>query len=113
MLDPVDDEDELELDGVEDDELDEDVLEVLGAAELDELELGVDELDDEASGPAGFPFSHPMVAARPRATAPPLRRRRKSRRSESRFGAPFASMGRSFWLAIPATVAIPRPSPRH
>jgi hypothetical protein len=99
LLDPVDDEDELELEGVEDDELDEDVLEVLGAAELDELELGLVELEDEPSGPAGLPFSQPMVATSPIAIAPPLSRRRKSRRSDS-FPVPLTSMGRSFWLAM-------------
>ncbi len=49
--------------------LDEDVLEVLDWA-LELLEaLGVDELEDdeEPSGPAGLPFSHPIVAARPTA----------------------------------------------
>ena len=123
LLEPVDEDedDELELDGVVDDELEDDVLEVLGA-ELDELELlGVDD-DDEPpvefevelpSGPVGLPFSHPMVAARPRVIAPPLRRRRKSRRSESAFPGSFAAVGRSFWLAMaedmcnPTAMAVP------
>jgi hypothetical protein len=115
VLDPVDDEDELELelelDGAEEDELEDDVLEVLGAAELDELAVGVEELDelvDEPSGPTGLPFAQPTAATRPMAIAPPLRRRRKSRRSESPFGA-FVSMGRSFWFAMAAESASPRP----
>jgi hypothetical protein len=115
LLDPVEDDDELELDGVEEDELEDDVLDVLGA-ELDELELlGVEE-DEEPpvefvvelpSGPVGLPFSHPMVAASPSVIAPPLRRRRKSRRSESDFPGSFASVGRSLWLAMAADMCNP------
>ena len=94
--------DELELDGVDEDELDDDVLEVLGAGELDELPvLGFVELV-VLSGPVGFPFAHPIVAASPMVSAPPLSRRRKSRRSASAFRASFSSISRSLWLAMPA-----------
>jgi hypothetical protein len=93
--------DELELDGVDEDELDDDVLEVLGVVELDEL----DELPGFGavpSGPVGLPFAQPMVAASPMVSAPPLRRRRKSRRSASAFRASFSSIFRSLWLAMTA-----------
>ena len=109
LLDPVEDEDELELDGVDEDELDDDVLEVLGVEEIDELlELlgaGLVELEVlEVEGSVGDVtplLSHPIEAASPRVIAPPLRRRRKSRRSASALSASFSSIFRSFWCAIP------------
>ena len=82
------------------------MLEVLGAA-LDELEPPVEFEVELPSGPVGLPFSHPIVAARPRVIAPPLRRRRKSRRSESAFPGSFASVDRSFWLAMAADMCNP------
>ena len=77
------------------------MLDVLGVV-LEELEPPVEFDVELPSGLVGLPFSHPMVAARPRVIAPPLRRRRKSRRSESAFPGSFASVGRSFWLAMAA-----------
>ena len=99
-----DDEDELELDGADEDELDDEVLEVLGADELDELVLevlGAGFVELEVSvGDVTLPFSQPIVAARPSVIAPPLRRRRKSRRSASALSASFPSIFRSLWWVM-------------
>lgn len=97
---PEDDDDELELDGALEDELEEEVLEVLGAAELDEDVLDV----EEAVGDVGPPFSQPMEATRPMVIAPPLSRRRKSRRAARAFCASFSSIFRSFGWAMPSAL---------
>ena len=116
-----DDEDEVELEGVDDDELDDEVLEVLGAGAdeleddvLDPLEAGLVVLDvEEPVGDVGPLLSHPIEAASPMVIAPPLRRRRKSRRSASALSASFSSIFRSFWWAIPVWVASAEPGERR
>ena len=69
------------------------MLEVLGADELLELlGAGLEELDvEEPVGDVGL-FSQPIEAASPKVMAPPLRRRRKSRRSASALSASFSSI---------------------
>lgn len=95
---PEDDEEDEELEGAVEDELEDDVLEVLGAGELEDVD-DVEEFEDvdEPVGDVGLSLSHPIVAARPNVMAPPLSRRRKSRRSASAFGVSFPSIFRSFW----------------
>jgi hypothetical protein len=95
-----DDDDELGL-GAVDDELDDDVLEVLGAGALDDPAEDVEGVDDvdEAVGPVGLSLSQ-AIEPSPMVIAPPLRRRRKSRRSERVFRVPSVSFFRS-WSAMP------------
>lgn len=102
LRDDDEDEDELELDGVEDDELDDDVLEVLGAGALEELLEGVGDVEelDAPVGEEGPLLSHPIEAASPIVIAPPLSRRRKSRRSARVFRTAFSSILRSLWSAM-------------
>jgi hypothetical protein len=102
-------EDELELleeleDGVDDDELDDEVLEVLGAGDAEELLDGVGEGEelDSPDGELGPLLSHPIDAASPIVIAPPLRRRRKSRRSARVFRTTVSSIFRSLWSAMAA-----------
>jgi hypothetical protein len=99
---PPDDDDVDELDGAEDDELEDDVLDVLGAGagELEEL-LELPRVELAASVGEVTPLlSHPIVAASPRVMAPPLKRRRKSRRSVRALSASFSSIFRSLWSVM-------------
>ena len=97
------DELELELDGVDEDELEDEVLDVLDP-------LGLEELEDEAPvGDNGPLLSHAMEPPSPSVSAPPLRRRRKSRRSERALSVSGSSIFRSFWSAMPGRAASTTP----
>jgi hypothetical protein len=91
------------------------VLEVLGAGAVEELlevldVLGVPELVEDAPvGDVGPLLSQPMEAASPRVIAPPLRRRRKSRRWARALRVSGSSIFRSFWSAMPSEAARPGP----
>lgn len=69
-----------------------DVLEVPGAG---------DEDDDAPVGDVGPLLSHPMEPASPSVIAPPLSRRRKSRRFARALSVSESSIFRSFWSAMP------------
>jgi hypothetical protein len=85
------------------------VLEVLGAGAVEELLEVLEVLGDVPVGDVGPLLSQPMEAASPRVIAPPLRRRRKSRRWARALRVSGSSIFRSFWSAMPSEAARPGP----